>query len=193
MGPDVASMLPTRGFIFDLRGETREPCEDQFGTFACAPALAARGAYELVYGVGCDSACDVQGCSQTIPVRSNPDLAPFGTCYTDFDPNTGAPTDSWQLACDTESGAFTFTSWPTADCSGACSTRSVKGITKNMCFSMAPDAGDDDGDDENYPTCNTTSPFVVLPCSGSGKSRPTHPPPLPPFLKKELQNLIGNP
>ena len=87
-------MLPTRVHLRPP-GRNAEPRENQFGTFACAPAW--RGAYELVYGVGCDSACDVQGCAQTIPVRSNPDLAPFGTCYTDFDPNTGAPTDSWQL------------------------------------------------------------------------------------------------
>lgn len=59
-------MLPTRGFLFDLEGLTRDPCEAQFGAFACAPKSFLGHelpGYDLVYQEGCNSSCSFDSCT----------------------------------------------------------------------------------------------------------------------------------
>ena len=66
LGPDLDAMLPTRGFLFDLEGQTRDPCEAQFGAFACAPKSFLGHelpGYDLIYQEGCDSVCSFDSCT----------------------------------------------------------------------------------------------------------------------------------
>lgn len=159
IGPDVDSLVPTQAIVFDLIGTVRDPCEGQFGTFACSQSTLS-GDYELVYGVGCDSNCDVN-CSQYVTVATNPALSDYGTCHTDTDADTGA-VSSMRLTCDPNSGDFLGEFWDDAGgCLGVCSEQSVPEVATSLCFASDDSSG-----------CNVTAPFPVVPCSASPGETP---------------------
>jgi hypothetical protein len=163
IGPDLDVLLPTRAYLFDLDGATRDPCEGQFGTFACVASSFGSGAYELMYGVGCDASCD-GNCTSYISVARTPAIADYGTCHTDTSDqpsgsNLGSNSSSrLALSCDAVTGAFLYEGWDSAGCEGPCNEQSIDAV--NLCFPS---------DEASGCVVSNSTAFEVQPCAGGGE------------------------
>jgi len=153
VGPDLLAILPSKALLFDLVGKTRDPCEYQFGAFACKPRSVMDSRYHLVYEQGCGDDCSE--CTQIIKVEGNPDLDDWATCHAEEDGETGPY--SIRLECDEDDGSFLYTIWDGMTCEGECTEKSGPTST-GMCFSLQ------DSDDDTVQQCISTLVQPVQSC-----------------------------